>query len=425
MKIIDCRKVGVKKALGEILAQRSAPGDVSKSVAEIIERVKNEGDDALFDYSRRFDGVELKKLQVSEEEIGFAMKKLLPKELNALKFALKSIEKFHKKCLVREQFPTETVPGVKVWREFRPIQKVGLYVPGGLAAYPSTVLMLAGPARIAGCNEIIMCTPCNKDGECNPYALAAAKLCGVEKIFKVGGAQAIAAMAFGTESVPKVYKIFGPGNQYVSTAKTMLQSQIAIDMPAGPSEILIAADETANPDWIAADALSQLEHGADSQSIFVTFSREMAEKVLKKALEQAENLSRKNLIEKSLIKSFIVIVKTIDDAAKLIDEYAPEHLEIVTKNPKDLLSKVGNFGSAFLGSYSCEPLGDYATGSNHTLPTNGFAKMFSPLSIESFGKMVQIQSVSKKGFYFLAESVETLAQMEGLSAHKNSVTIRK
>jgi len=425
MRILDYKNLGLKGVMNLVEGARSRPVDVADRVREIIERVKREGDKALFEFAQQFDRVDLKTLEVSKSEILEAKKKVSKADVVAIKFALKNVEKFHKDCLVKKQPVTETVAGVKVWREFRPIQKVGLYIPGGLAAYPSTVLMLAGPAGLAGCEEIVMCTPCDSAGVCNPYVLVAADLCGVKKIFKVGGAQAIAAMAFGTESIPRVYKIFGPGNQYVSTAKALLQSEVAIDMPAGPSELLVVADDSADVDWIAADMLSQLEHGADSQSILVAFSEKFAGKVMGKMLEQSMKLNRKGLIDQSFEKSYVVVVETVAQAISLIDAYAPEHLEIVTKDPAKILKKVGNFGSAFLGKYSCESLGDYATGSNHTLPTSGYAKMFPPLAIESFGKMVQIQTVSKSGFDRLAKAVCRLADMEKLDAHKNSVTIRQ
>ncbi len=425
MKILDYKKLGLNGVMCLIGGARSQPMDVADRVRWIIQRVKKDGDKALFEFARQFDKVELNTFAVDKSEMSEAKKKVSGADIAAIKLALGNIEKFHRACLVKKQPVTETVAGVRVWREFRPVQKVGLYIPGGLAAYPSTVLMLAGPARLAGCEEIVMCTPCDSFGVCNPYVLVAADLCGVKKIFKVGGAQAIAAMAFGTESIPQVYKIFGPGNQYVSTAKALLQSEVAIDMPAGPSELLIVVDENADVSWIAADMLSQLEHGADSQSVLVTFSNEFAQKVKDAMLKQSSKLSRKELINKSFEKSFIVVVENIAQVVALVDAYAPEHLEIVTRDPAKILAQVSNFGSAFLGRYSCESLGDYATGSNHTLPTSGFAKMFPPLAIESFGKMVQIQSVSKKGFDRLADTVERLAAMEGLDAHKNSVTIRK
>ncbi len=425
MKILDYKKLGFGEVMRLVECARSRPVDVRDRVYEIIQKVKKDGDSALFELARKFDRVDLRTLEVSSSEISAAKKKVSKADMMAIKFALRNIEKFHRACLVKKQPVTETMAGVKVWREFRPIQKVGLYIPGGLAAYPSTVLMLAGPARLAGCEEVIICTPCNSFGVCNPYVLMAADLCGVKKIFKVGGAQAIAAMTFGTESIPKVYKIFGPGNQYVSTAKALLQSDVAIDMPAGPSELMVVADQSSDASWIAADMLSQLEHGADSQSILVTFSKKFAENVVSEMLKQAMKLSRKELIDQSFQKSYVIVVDTIVQAVSLIDAYAPEHLEIVTKNPAEILGKVGNFGSAFLGKYSCEPLGDYATGSNHTLPTSGYAKMFPPLSIESFGKMVQIQSVSKSGFDRLAKAVCRFADMEKLDAHKNSVTIRR
>ena len=284
--------------------------------------------------------------------------------------------------------------------------------------------MLGAPAQVAGCKEVIICTPVDKKGKCNPAVLVAADLCGIQKIYKVGGAQAIAAMAYSTETIPKTYKIFGPGNQYVTTAKMLVYGEVAIDMPAGPSEVLVIADETANPSWIAADLLSQLEHGEDSQSVLLTKSQSFAERVISSMLEQIETLSRKDIIKTSFKRSFAVICKTDEEICLLANDYAPEHLEIDTKNEAYFLKRINNAGSIFLGKYTSEPLGDYATGSNHTLPTSGFAKMFPALSTESFGKMMQVQKVSKQGIRNLKDITETLADSEGLDAHKRAVTIR-
>ena len=284
--------------------------------------------------------------------------------------------------------------------------------------------MLGIPAKIAGCTEIVLCVPPGKDGKVSSVVLVAADMCGISKIFKVGGAQAIAAMAFGTESIPKVSKIFGPGNNYVTTAKMLVYGEVNIDMPAGPSEVLVFADITANPAWVAADLLSQLEHGEDSQAILVTESKIVANQVLAEIGKQTKNLSRKEIIKQSLQKSFIVVVASDVEACELINEYAPEHLEIISKNENKILKKINNAGSVFLGPYSSEPLGDYATGSNHTLPTSGYAKMFSALSVESFGKKMQIQRVSKEGIKKLRTTVEVLATREGLGAHKNAISIR-
>lgn len=425
MKVINLVNVSVKDAAARIQLVRSKSGDVSEIVSGIIQRVIKEGDQVLFELTKKFDGADLRTLLVSVDEIKAAYSQVTDEQVEALKEAKNNIEIFHRACLREKDPVTETLEGVETWREFRAIEKVGLYVPGGLAAYPSTALMLGVPAQIAKCQEIIICTPCNQKGECNPLVLVAADLCGIKKIYKVGGAQAIAAMAYGTESIPKTYKIFGPGNQFVSTAKELVQKNVAIDMPAGPSEVLIIADDTANPKWVAADLLSQLEHGRDSQSILVTFHEEFALKVKAEINRQLEYLSRRDIIEDSLKLSFIVIASSVDEAAEITNEYAPEHLEIITQNDEEFLSRINNFGSAFLGEYTSEPLGDYATGTNHTLPTSGSAKMYGPLSIESFGKMAQVQRVSKSGFERLSKTVSILADAEGLTAHKNCIKIRQ
>lgn len=424
MKILNLKQLGFGKVMDLVSSARSKDSDVKSVVEPILNKVKEDGDVALFELGEKFDGVKLGQLRVSKEEIDLAYKEVDEELFAAIKRAKRNIEDFHFRSFVSKNAVVKTVPGVKVWREFRPIDKVGLYVPGGRAAYFSTVLMLAVPAILAGCKEIVMCTPCSKEGKVNPMVLVAADLCGVKKIFKIGGAQAIAAMAYGTESVPKVYKIFGPGNQYVSTAKMMLYGEVDIDMPAGPSEVLVLADNDANLKWIAADLLSQLEHGENSQAILVAFSAEFAKNVIEEMRLQMLSLERVALIEKSFERSFAIIVNDLNDAISVINEYAPEHLEIVIKKPESILAEIINVGSVFLGPYSSEPLGDYATGANHTLPTSGFAKMFSPLSVDSFGKMIQIQKVSKMGIENLKEDVEKMALAEGLSAHKNSVTIR-
>ncbi len=424
MKILSTKKYSVLKITNLIKKRQSKKADVEKVVLEIIKNVRQNKDKALFSLSRKFDGAELKTLKVSKEEISEAYKQESKEVVKALKIAKVNIEKFHKTNVNKKEASITTTKGVSVWREFRPIDKVGLYIPGGKASYPSTVLMLGIPAKIAGCSEIVLCVPPGKDGKVPSAVLVAADICGISKIFKIGGAQAIAAMAYGTESIPKVYKIFGPGNNYVTTAKMLVYGEVAIDMPAGPSEVLVFTDKNANSAWIAADLLSQLEHGEDSQAILVTPSQYLAEQVLMEVKKQTENLERKGIIKESLKNSFIVIVENDDQACRLINEYAPEHLEIISKNENEILEKINNAGSVFLGKYSSEPLGDYATGSNHTLPTSGYAKMFSALSVESFGKKMQIQKVSKDGIKKLRTTVEVLASREGLDAHKNAISIR-
>lgn len=424
MKTLSTEQFATEEIINRIRQSRSSAADVKPVVLSIIEEVKRRGDRALFDLSKRFDGVKLSSLKVSEKEIKQAYKFVLPEIVRDLKKAKRNIETFHLSTKPKKERPVTTVPGVRVWREFRPIERVGLYIPGGKAAYPSTVLMLGVPAKIAGCSKIVMCVPPMKDGTINPAVLVAADLCGITEIFKAGGAQAIAAMAYGTKSIPKVSKIFGPGNQYVTTAKMLAYGEVDIDMPAGPSEVEVIADEAADPAWIAADLLSQLEHGADSQAVLVTFSEKFAEQVIEAMKKEMKILPRKAIVEQALEKSFAVIVRSIDEACEITNAYAPEHLEIICKNEARILKKIMNAGSVFLGKFTAEPLGDYATGANHTLPTSGFAKMFSPVSTASFGKMIQVQRVSKAGMARLRKTVETLASAEGLEAHKYAVTIR-
>ncbi|HBB02347.1 MAG: histidinol dehydrogenase, histidinol dehydrogenase [Candidatus Peregrinibacteria bacterium GW2011_GWF2_38_29] len=424
MEILNTKNLSVEKILSRIKRVQSKKQDVETSVKNILMSVKTGRDKAVFKLTEKFDEVKLTSLKVDVREITDAYSQVSPALLRALKRAKRNIVKFHKANLIKKGPVVETEKGVKSWREFRPIEKVGLYVPGGKAAYPSTVLMLAVPAKIAGCEKVIICTPVDKFGKCNPAVLVAADICGVSNVYKIGGAQAIAAMAYGTETVPRVYKIFGPGNQYVTTAKMLVYGEVDIDMPAGPSEVLIIADKDANPRWIAADALSQLEHGEDSQSILITFSEDFARKVIEEMKSQIRELSRKNIIAESFGKSFAIIVDSEEQACEITNEYAPEHLEIITKNPRKTLKKINNAGSVFLGEYSSEPLGDYASGANHTLPTSGYAKMFNPLSAESFGKMMQVQKISKAGIKRLKKTVEIIAESEGLTAHKKAITIR-
>ncbi len=390
MKIISTKKYSLLEIMNTIKRNQSQKSDVEKTVRDIIQNVRRNKDRALFSLSEKFDGVKLKTFQISKEEILEAYKQESKEVVMALKAAKSNIEKFHKSNIIKKENPIITTEGVKVWREFRPIEKVGLYIPGGKASYPSTVLMLGVPAKIAGCKEIVLCVPPGKDGKVPSVVLVAADICGISKIFKVGGAQAIAAMAYGTESIPKVYKIFGPGNQYVTTAKMLVYGEVDIDMPAGPSEVLVFADEQANPSWVAADLLSQLEHGEDSQAILVTLSQTIAERVLVEVKKQAKNLGRKEIIKESLQKSFIVIMENDDQACELINEYAPEHLEIISKSENKILQKINN----------------------------------SALSVEAFGKKMQIQRVTKDGINKLRKTVEVLATREGLDAHKNAIDIR-
>ena len=398
--------------------------DIENLIKEIFERVENEGDNALKFYAEKFDNQVLDTIEVSQQEVEEAIS-LVDEELKiAINKAKNNIEKFHQS---QKEIPQqiETTEGVVCWRESKAIDKVGLYIPGGTAPLFSTVLMLAVPAQIAGCKEIILCSPPQKNGKINPIILYVANLCGVSKIFKVGGAQAIAAMCLGTEIVPKVYKIFGPGNQFVTEAKIFAQKLgIAIDMPAGPSEVLVIADETANPSFVAADLLSQAEHGVDSQVVFLTISKEILEKVKQETESQLRDLPRKDIAEKALENSSFILLNSIEECVELSNEYAPEHLILSIENPENVLLEITNAGSIFLGNYTPESAGDYASGTNHTLPTNGNARAYSGVSLDSFVKKITIQKISEKGIQNLGKTIKKMAAEEGLFAHKNAVTLR-
>ncbi|MBI5373601.1 MAG: histidinol dehydrogenase [Sphingobacteriales bacterium] len=397
---------------------------LEKPVRKILKKVKENGDRAVRKYSREFDGVPLKKIQVSEKEIKKAAE-LLPAELKEAILAAKTaIETFH--LAQKEEIKkTETLPGVLCWRQSSPIEKVGLYIPGGTAPLFSTVLMLALPARIAGCQEIVLCTPPAKDGSIHPAILFAATACGVTKIFKAGGVQAIGAMAYGTGSIPRVLKIFGPGNQYVTLAKQLVQQEgIAIDMPAGPSEVLVIADDSAVPAFVAADLLSQAEHGADSQVILVTPVAALAAAVEVEVKAQLEQLPRRAIAGKALAHSKTILVKDMDEALALSNHYAPEHLILSCREAERLAQQVTNAGSVFLGNYSPESAGDYASGTNHTLPTNGYAAMYSGVSLDSFVKKITYQQLSPDGLQRISSTVMTMAAAEGLDAHKNAIAVR-
>jgi histidinol dehydrogenase len=397
---------------------------LEKAVRKILEKVKEKGDKAVKKYTNEFDRVKLRKLAVSEKEIKTA-EKLLPAELkSAIQQAKQNIEKFHN-SQIEEIKVIETMPGINCWRKSVGIEKVGIYIPGGTAPLFSTVLMLAVPASIAGCKEIVLCTPPSTDGSINPATLYTANLCGIIKIFKAGGVQAIGAMTYGTETIPKVFKIFGPGNQYVTAAKQLIQKEgVAIDMPAGPSEVLVIADETAVPEFVAADLLSQAEHGADSQVILLTTSKPIAEKVQASIKKQLNELPRKEIAKKALLNSKIILLKSIDDAIELSNLYAPEHLILACSNAEGLTDKIISAGSVFIGNYSPESVGDYASGTNHTLPTNGFATMYSGVSVDSFVKKITFQQLSKQGLENIGNTVMQMAAAEGLDAHKNAVSIR-
>ncbi len=399
-------------------------GDIENTVNTIFSDVAKNGDHAVSAYTEKFDGVKLLDNSVTAGEIIEATN-LVPKKLQeAIALAKANIEAFHK-AQKTEKVVIETSPGVKCWQEKRAIQKVGLYIPGGTAPLFSTVLMLAVPAQIAGCKEIILCSPPNKQGKLAPEILFAAQLCGVTKIIKAGGIQAIAGMTFGTETIPKVYKIFGPGNQYVTVAKQLATKYgVAIDMPAGPSELLVVADGTANPAFVASDLLSQAEHGTDSQVILVSTSEALIEKVSKEVQKQLSVLPRKEIAEKSIQNSKLILVENDVIALELIDEYGPEHFIICTKNEDTFVNGICNAGSVFIGDYTPESAGDYASGTNHTLPTNGFSKAYSGVNLDSFMKSMTFQQITKEGIINIGETIELMAEAEGLQAHKNAVSIR-
>ena len=394
------------------------------TVRSVIDRVKEEGDRAVLDYEEKFDKVVLASLAVSEEEQQEA-ENLVSEDLKAaIRLAKQNIETFH----AAQRFEgkkVQTQPGVTCWQKAVAIEKVGLYIPGGTAPLFSTVLMLAVPARIAGCKEIVLCTPPGRDGKVHPAVLFAAKVAGVNWIFKAGGIQAIAAMAYGTESVPKVYKIFGPGNQYVTAAKQLVSLRdVAIDMPAGPSEVEVLADETANPIFVAADLLSQAEHGVDSQAILITTSVELQQAVKVEVERQLALLPRKEIAEKSLANSKLIVVDSMAEAIELTNAYAPEHLIIETEDYLSVAERIVNAGSVFLGSLTPESAGDYASGTNHTLPTNGYAKAYSGVSLDSFIRKITFQEIKPEGLNIIGPAIELMAANEQLDAHKNAVSVR-
>lgn len=408
----------------ESLAKRPIKSKVNldEVVTDILSEIKSQGDAALFNYTKLFDNAQLESLQVSEEELESAV---VEKELQeAIELAKGNIERFHQ-AQVFEEAVVETTAGVKCWRKSVPIEKVGLYIPGGSAPLFSTVLMLGTPAQIAGCTEIILCTPPDKNGNVNPTILFTAKLVGIKKVFKVGGAQAVAAMAYGTESVPQVSKIFGPGNQFVTKAKSLVQqSGVAIDMPAGPSEVLVIADDSCNPIFVAADLLSQAEHGKDSQVILVSNSEKVQTSILTEVEKQMAELPRREIAEQALKNSFAILLNSLDDCIAFSNLYAPEHLIVTTQENEKLIDKVVNAGSVFIGEYSCESAGDYASGTNHTLPTNGYAKNYSGVSVDSFVKKITFQELTAQGIQNIGPSIELMAEAEQLLAHKNAVTVR-
>ncbi len=414
-----------KESWNELCERPSIQRDqLEDLVGGILSDVKENGDEALIRLTAKFDGSELDSLKVSEQEISKAEAVLSEDLKEAIKLAKQNIEKFHssqKETVER----VETVPGVVCWRKNIGIEKVGLYIPGGRAPLFSTILMLGVPANLAGCKEIVLTTPPDQNGEINPAILYTASLVGVTQIFKVGGAQAIAALAFGTESIPQTYKIFGPGNQFVTKAKEMVQMNgVAIDMPAGPSEVLVIADETCDPEFVAADLLSQAEHGADSQVILLTDNETVLKNIEMALADQLEKLPRKEVAEKALEFSRLIKLKDITECVKFSNEYAPEHLILASANAQNWIDGITNAGSVFVGNYSCESVGDYASGTNHTLPTNGFARNYSGVSFDSFVRKVTFQQLDETGIKNIGPAVELMADAEALFAHKNAVTLR-
>lgn len=398
--------------------------EIETTVNQVFEDVQKNGDTAIKKYTKKFDKVAVTSLQVTQEEISIAVEAVSRELKEAIQQAAANIEKFHR-AQKTEKVYQETTPGVVCWQEKRPIEKVGLYIPGGTAPLLSTVLMLAIPAKIAGCQEIILCSPPNFEGKIANEILYTANLCGVTNIFKVGGIQAISGLTFGTETIPKVYKIFGPGNQFVTVAKQLATKYgVAIDMPAGPSELLVMADDSANASFVASDLLSQAEHGADSQVILVSTSEKLIEEVSKEVEKQLKELPRIEIATKAIQNSKSILVKDFKEALALINEYAPEHFIVCTNNNDFFIDGILNAGSVFIGNYTPESAGDYASGTNHTLPTNGYSKSYSGVNLDSFTKSITFQEISKKGIQNIGKSIELMALAEGLQAHKNAVSIR-
>ena len=398
--------------------------EIETTVNQVFEDVQKNGDTAIKKYTKKFDKVAVTSLKVTQEEISIAVEAVSRELKEAIQQAAANIEKFHR-AQKTEKVYQETTPGVVCWQEKRPIEKVGLYIPGGTAPLLSTVLMLAIPAKIAGCQEIILCSPPNFEGKIANEILYTANLCGVTNIFKVGGIQAISGLTFGTETIPKVYKIFGPGNQFVTVAKQLATKYgVAIDMPAGPSELLVMADDSANASFVASDLLSQAEHGADSQVILVSTSEKLIEDVSKEVEKQLKELPRIEIATKAIQNSKSILVKNFKEALALINEYAPEHFIVCTNNNDFFIDGIINAGSVFIGNYTPESAGDYASGTNHTLPTNGYSKSYSGVNLDSFTKSITFQEISKKGIQNIGKSIELMALAEGLQAHKNAVSIR-
>lgn len=423
MKQFDLKRDTVAEILNWLRRTGGDPTLLRSQVATIVAAVRSEGDIALKRYTSQFDHVISPSIIYSRKDLARQARKV-PRDLRqALQHAARNIEKFHASCLRRREPVRRIEPGVMVWREFRAIDRVGVYVPGGQASYPSTVLMGAIPARVAGCREVVVATPVTGRALL-PIVALACELAEVDTVYTMGGAQAIAALAYGTKTVTAVDKIVGPGNRWVTEAKRQVYGVVDIDMPAGPSEVMVLADKTARADFVAADMLSQLEHAPDTQAVLVSTSAALLPLVIQELERQTAKLSRKTIIRTALAQSAVVLAPNVNSAVTLANAYAPEHLEIVTTSPKAVLKKIGHAGSVFLGPYTTEPLGDYATGANHTLPTNGGARAFGPLGIESFGKWMQVQEVTRAGFKRLEKTVASLAAAEGLDAHRQAVLIR-
>ncbi|WP_343560019.1 histidinol dehydrogenase [Sphingobacterium sp.] len=415
-----------KAELQQLVARNTDPNNsIQEVVQDIIQQVQTQGDTVLHEYAEKFDKVQLNRLFLDEADIDELAATIQRDQQRALEIAFQNIHRFHSTQLKRER-TVETMPGVKCWREVRPIEKVGLYIPGGSAVLPSTLLMLGIPARIAGCKEIVVCSPPQSNGKINGFVAYCLKLLNIKRIYLVGGAQAVAAMAFGTQSIPKVDKIFGPGNQFVTKAKSIIQglTNVSIDMPAGPSEVLVIADETANPAFIAADLLAQAEHGVDSQAVLVATSTAIVDAVNGQLEAQLSVLPRKELASKAIENSYAVTVDTLQEALQFSNEYAPEHLILETDQWQSLTRFISNAGSVFLGHLTPESAGDYASGTNHTLPTSGYARSYSGVSVDSFVKKITFQHINETGLQQLGSTVEILAELEGLQAHKNAISIR-
>lgn len=425
MKIYKYIELSEQEIEGLCLRQLEDDTTIQGRVNNIVVTIKNEGDEALLSYARQFDQVELERLYINKAEIAEIAASIPDDARAAIDTAYDNIRLFHASQLSKEE-KVETMPGVVCWRESRAIEKVGLYIPGGSAVLPSTFLMLGIPAMLAGCREIVVCSPPQKDGKTNCFVAYVAQKLGIERVYLAGGAQAVAAMAYGTETVPQVYKIFGPGNRYVTQAKQLVQSLAgtAIDMPAGPSEVLVLADETCNPAFVASDLLAQAEHGADSQAILVSTSEAVITAVLAELELQLAELPRKEVTAKAIANSYAVLVSSLAEGMAFSNAYGPEHLILATEHFEDLIPLISNAGSVFLGNLTPESAGDYASGTNHTLPTSGFAKAYSGVSLDSFLKKITFQHISPQGLRNIGSTVEVLAEAEGLRAHRNAISIR-